>query len=250
MLTCTDWKLFVCRVSDFAGCLVRLWNNQMIRGETESPISVAQWVVSSLADLEMFYGLWNKPAKRREKRNTKHKKKPRVECIQSVMVLIYGAAISYRPIRSIENNQFFACLASLLDHSIKSTRRRKIDGNNWPIRSDTWTKKWVFIFHKISIFLQNLNKSEKCLWCLSITFGCASFLFSSSTRAHSHLLLAALLCFSRLHVMMNFRDLAKRNWSEFADWIHWKITEKKWITKLKTIVVLAGEKILFLHLFH
>lgn len=76
---------------------------------------------------------------RKEARKKKHKtqKKPRVECIQSVMVLIYGAAISYRPIRSIENNQFFACLASLLDHSIKSTRRRKIDGNNWPIRSDT-----------------------------------------------------------------------------------------------------------------
>ena len=73
------------------------------------------------------------------------------------MVLIYGAAISYRPIRSIENNQFFA---SLLDHSIKSTRERKIDGNNWPIRSDTWTKKWVFIFHEISIFLQAEQKPK------------------------------------------------------------------------------------------
>lgn len=72
------------------------------------------------------------PAKKRERK--KHETQKKVECIQSVMVLIYGAAISYRPIRSIENNQFFA---SLLDHSIKSTRERKIDGNNWPIRSDT-----------------------------------------------------------------------------------------------------------------
>jgi hypothetical protein len=58
--------------------------------------------------------------------------------VQSVMVLIYEAAISYRPISFIENNTFFA---SLLDHSIDSTRKRKIDGNNWPIRSDSWTKK-------------------------------------------------------------------------------------------------------------
>jgi hypothetical protein len=73
---------------------------------------------------------------REEARKKKHETQ-KTECIQPVMVLIYGAAISYRPIRSIENNQFFACLASLLDHSIKSTRKRKIDGNNWPIRSDT-----------------------------------------------------------------------------------------------------------------
>lgn len=61
------------------------------------------------------------------------------------MVLIYEAAISYRPISSIENNQFlFARSISLLDHSLNrldSQKKRKIDGNNWPIRSDPRTKK-------------------------------------------------------------------------------------------------------------
>lgn len=115
----------------------RNWNNQTPRSHSRSCVP-REWSTNlcSLVDSDVLRFM-EQACKEARKRNWNTQK---VECIQSVMVLIYGAAISYRPIRSIENNQFFACLPSLLDHSIKSTRKRKIDGNNWPIRSDTWTK--------------------------------------------------------------------------------------------------------------
>lgn len=162
---------------------------------------------------------------RKEARKKKHETQ-KTECIQSVMVLIYGAAISYRPIRSIENNQFFACLASLLDHSIKSTRRRKIDGNNWPIRSDTWTKKWVFIFHKISIFLQSEQKREMPLMPFN-HIRLREFLLGLSSFASIEIFCWPLFCTST-----SISEILPK------------------INALKLVDVLAAEKILFLHLLH
>lgn len=181
----------------------------------KSAVSVTQRAVLSL--ISMFYGLWNNRQRSEEERNTKHKKK-RVECIQSVMVLIYGAAISYRPIRSIENNQFFfACLASLLDHSIKSTRERKIDGNNWPIRSDTWTKKWVFIFHKISIFLQAEQKPKMPLMPFN-HIQLREFLLRLSSLASFEIFCWPRFCVLLSHIKKSFRVCSNQRRDENDFW--------------------------------